>query len=157
MFNVPLTAHFLGGAVIGDSPATGVIDPYHRVYGYPSLYVVDGARSRPTSGSIPRCPSRPRLNERRLWPNKGEQDQRPDQGQPYQPMSPIAPKRPVVPANAPGGLRNLPISRSVRDSDLVGRRGRLATLRDPPLDCAGATVHHPAPCWWWISAPSTRS
>jgi cholesterol oxidase len=30
-------------AVIGDSPEHGVIDPYHRVYGYPMLPVVDGA------------------------------------------------------------------------------------------------------------------
>ena len=37
LFNIPLTAHFLGGAVIGDSPEHGVIDPYHRVYGYPTL------------------------------------------------------------------------------------------------------------------------
>ena len=42
-FNIPLTAHFLGGAVIGDSPGHGVIDPYQRVYGYPTLYVADGA------------------------------------------------------------------------------------------------------------------
>ena len=40
-----------------------------------------------------------------LWPNKGEQDQRPAQGQPYQRMNPIAPKLPVVPVSAPGGLR----------------------------------------------------
>jgi cholesterol oxidase len=43
LFNIPLTAHFLGGAAIGDSPQTGVIDPYQRVYGYPTLYVADGA------------------------------------------------------------------------------------------------------------------
>ena len=43
LFNIPLTAHFLGGAVIGDSPEHGVIDPYHRVYGYPTMFVVDGA------------------------------------------------------------------------------------------------------------------
>ena len=39
LFNIPLTAHFLGGAAIGDSPEHGVIDPYQRVYGYPTLYV----------------------------------------------------------------------------------------------------------------------
>ena len=38
-----MTAHFLGGAVISDSPEHGVIDPYHRVWGYPGLHVVDGA------------------------------------------------------------------------------------------------------------------
>ena len=27
LFNIPMTAHFLGGAAIGDGPETGVIDP----------------------------------------------------------------------------------------------------------------------------------
>src|SRR3954468_16506316 len=40
LFNIPLTAHFLGGAAIGDSPQTGVIDPYQRVYGYSTLSVM---------------------------------------------------------------------------------------------------------------------
>ena len=31
VLDIPMTAHFLGGAVISDSPSTGVIDPYHRV------------------------------------------------------------------------------------------------------------------------------
>ena len=39
LFNIPLTAHFLGGAAIGDTAEHGVIDPYHRVYGYPTLSV----------------------------------------------------------------------------------------------------------------------
>lgn len=43
LFNIPLTAHFLGGAAIGDSVEHGVIDPYQRVYNYPTLYVMDGA------------------------------------------------------------------------------------------------------------------
>ena len=43
LFNIPLTAHFLGGAAIGDSVEHGVIDPYHRVYNYPTMSVVDGA------------------------------------------------------------------------------------------------------------------
>ena len=34
-----MTAHFLGGAVIARSPEHGVIDPYHRVWGYPGLHV----------------------------------------------------------------------------------------------------------------------
>ena len=41
--NAPMTAHFVGGAVISESAATGVIDPYQRVHGYPTLHVVDGA------------------------------------------------------------------------------------------------------------------
>ena len=43
VFGVGATAHILGGAVIGDSPEAGVIDTDHRVFGYPSLRVVDGA------------------------------------------------------------------------------------------------------------------
>ena len=39
LFNIPLTAHFLGGAAIGDTAEHGVIDPYQRVYGYPTLSV----------------------------------------------------------------------------------------------------------------------
>ena len=44
LFNIPLTAHFLGGAAIGDSPEHGVIDPYQRVYSYPTMY--GGGRRR---------------------------------------------------------------------------------------------------------------
>ena len=43
-----------------------------------------------------------------LWPNKGEDDVRPAQGEPYRRLNPIAPKNPVVPAGAPGAL-SLPI------------------------------------------------
>ncbi|WP_328601597.1 GMC family oxidoreductase [Nocardia terrae] len=41
--SIPTTAHILGGAVIGDSADTGVIDARHRVYGYRNLLVCDGA------------------------------------------------------------------------------------------------------------------
>ncbi|MFJ4655212.1 GMC oxidoreductase [Nocardia sp. NPDC088792] len=43
ILSIPTTAHLLGGAAIGDSPATGVIDARHRVYGYRNLLVCDGA------------------------------------------------------------------------------------------------------------------
>jgi cholesterol oxidase len=42
-FNVPTTAHILGGCCMGDSAESGVIDHRHRVYGYDGLYVVDGS------------------------------------------------------------------------------------------------------------------
>ena len=41
--NIPSTAHFLGGAPIGASAATGVVDASLGVYGYENLKVVDGA------------------------------------------------------------------------------------------------------------------
>ncbi len=111
MFNIPLTAHFLGGAAIGDSAETGVIDPYHRVYGYPSLYVVDGAAISANLGVNPSLSITAQAERAAsLWPNKGETDQRPAQGEPYRRMDPIEPKRPMVPVDAPGGLRRLPIT-----------------------------------------------
>ena len=41
--NIPSTAHFLGGAPIGASAETGVLDGDLNVYGYENLKVVDGA------------------------------------------------------------------------------------------------------------------
>jgi len=43
LFNVPSTAHILGGAVIAPDPARGVIDARQRVFGYQSLLVCDGS------------------------------------------------------------------------------------------------------------------
>jgi cholesterol oxidase len=43
LFNVPNTAHILGGAVIGAGPEDGVIDAKQRVFGYQNLLVCDGA------------------------------------------------------------------------------------------------------------------
>ncbi|CDO87196.1 cholesterol oxidase [Mycobacterium triplex] len=110
LFNIPLTAHFLGGAVIGDSPEHGVIDPYHRVYGYPSLLVVDGAAISANLGVNPSLSITAQAERAAsLWPNKGERDLRPRQGDSYRRLDPIPPKYPVVPADAPGALRWLPI------------------------------------------------
>jgi cholesterol oxidase len=43
MFNVPSTAHILGGAVIASDPENGVVDKRQRVFGYENLLVCDGA------------------------------------------------------------------------------------------------------------------
>jgi cholesterol oxidase len=43
LFDMPMTAHCIGGCVMGTDPAHGVIDAQHRVFGYRGLYVVDGA------------------------------------------------------------------------------------------------------------------
>ncbi|HLR99154.1 MAG TPA: GMC family oxidoreductase [Mycolicibacillus parakoreensis] len=111
LFNIPLTAHFLGGAVIGDSAQTGVIDPYHRVYNYPTLHVVDGAAVSANLGVNPSLSITAQAERAAsLWPNKGEEDPRPAQGQAYRRLTPVAPTRPAVPDSAPGALRWLPIT-----------------------------------------------
>jgi cholesterol oxidase len=38
-----ITVHPLGGAPMGRHPGEGVCDPYGEIYGYPGLYVADGA------------------------------------------------------------------------------------------------------------------
>ncbi|MCK4942011.1 MAG: GMC family oxidoreductase [Candidatus Aminicenantes bacterium] len=43
ILNIPMTAHILGGCIMGQDRDSGVIDKYHRVYGYEHLYVVDGS------------------------------------------------------------------------------------------------------------------
>jgi len=43
LFDIPSTAHILGGAVIGSGPEDGVCDDRGRVFGHPNLYVVDGS------------------------------------------------------------------------------------------------------------------
>ncbi|OBA87395.1 cholesterol oxidase [Mycobacteriaceae bacterium 1482268.1] len=111
LFNIPLTAHFLGGAVIGDSPEHGVIDPYHRVYNYPTLYVVDGASVSANLGVNPSLSITAQAERSAsLWPNKGERDLRPEQGEPYKRLDPIEPTHPVVPADAVGALRRVPFA-----------------------------------------------
>jgi cholesterol oxidase len=43
IFNIPTTAHILGGAVIGPDAEHGVVDGDNRAYGYENLLVCDGA------------------------------------------------------------------------------------------------------------------
>ena len=106
VFNVPMTAHLLGGAVIGDSPEAGVIDPYHRVYGHAGLHVVDGAAVSANLGVNPSLTITAQA-ERAMafWPNRGDKDPRPALGEPYRRLDPVAPKSPEVPPDAPGALR----------------------------------------------------
>jgi cholesterol oxidase len=47
-----MTAHPMGGAAIASSPHEGVIDHQSEVFGYPGLYVVDGA-AYPTPPGVP--------------------------------------------------------------------------------------------------------
>jgi cholesterol oxidase len=43
LFNRPLTAHILGGCVIGSDPQHGVVDKHGKVFGYDNMYIVDGS------------------------------------------------------------------------------------------------------------------
>jgi cholesterol oxidase len=108
-FNRPLTAHFIGGCTIGDSPETGVVDAYQRVYGYPGLHIADGSAISANLGVNPSLTITAQAERAMaMWPNKGEPDPRPPLGAAYQPIRPIAPRCPAVPDSAPGALR-LPI------------------------------------------------
>jgi cholesterol oxidase len=42
LFNVPTTAHLLGGCPMGENASEGVIDADCRVHNYPGMYVIDG-------------------------------------------------------------------------------------------------------------------
>jgi cholesterol oxidase len=53
LFNIPTTAHVLGGAGMGADRTSGVIDEEHRVFGYDGLYVVDGSAVAANPGVNP--------------------------------------------------------------------------------------------------------
>jgi cholesterol oxidase len=103
---IPITAHILGGAAIGAGPESGVIDPYHRVFGHRGLHVIDGAAVGANLGANPSL-TITALAERAMsmWPNRGETDLRPDPGRPYRRVEPVAPGRPAVPTGAPAEYR----------------------------------------------------
>ncbi|MGW1737944.1 GMC oxidoreductase [Nocardia sp. NPDC001965] len=110
VLDIPATAHYIGGCVIGDRPETGVVDPYQRVYGHPGLHIADGSAVTANLGVNPSLTITAQA-ERAMafWPNKNQEDTRPGLGTPYQRLTPVAPVRPAVPAAAPGALR-LPIT-----------------------------------------------
>lgn len=106
LVNAPFTAHFVGGCVIGDSINTGVIDPYHRVYNYPTMHIVDGASVTANLGVNPSLTITAQAERAfSMWPNKGETDPRPTQNSNYQRVAAISPNKPFVPAGAVGELR----------------------------------------------------
>jgi cholesterol oxidase len=105
-FNIPATAHYIGGCVIGTSPEEGVVDPYQRVFGYPDLHIADGSAITANLGVNPSLTITAQA-ERAMsfWPNKGDADPRPALGEPYRRLAAVAPKLPAVPETAPGALR----------------------------------------------------
>ena len=106
LVGAPFTAHFVGGCVIGDSPTTGVIDPYHRVWNYPTLHVVDGASVTANLGVNPSLTITAQAERAMsMWPNKASVDPRPVQGSKYEPVEFQKPIRAFVPESAIGALR----------------------------------------------------
>ncbi len=106
LVSAPFTAHFVGGCVISDDPNKGVIDPYHRVWNYPTLHVVDGASLTANLGVNPSLTITAQAERAfSFWPNKGESDPRPSQGSAYKRINPVKPNSPFVPEGAYGALR----------------------------------------------------
>ncbi|MFI6445497.1 GMC oxidoreductase [Kitasatospora sp. NPDC050543] len=106
VFDIPMTAHFLGGCPIGDAPETGVVDPYHRLYGHPGISVVDGSAVSANLGVNPSLTITAQAERAMsMWPNKGETDPRPAQGEGYRRVAAVVPTRPAVPDGAFGALR----------------------------------------------------
>lgn len=100
--DIPMTAHYLGGCVIGDSAATGVVDAYQRAFGHPGLHVVDGSAVSANLGVNPSLTITAQAERAMaLWPVKGEPDLRPPLGAPYERLAPVPPRRPVLPGWLP--------------------------------------------------------
>jgi cholesterol oxidase len=103
--SAPFTAHFVGGCVIGKDASQGVVDPYHRVWNYPTLHILDGSTITANLGVNPSLTITAQAERAlSLWPNKGEQDLRPLQDEQYEMLQPIAPHSPFVPKGAIGEL-----------------------------------------------------
>jgi cholesterol oxidase len=84
LLNRPFTAHILGGAPIGASPETGVLDAWQRVWTEPGLHVLDGSAVSANLGANPSLTIAAQA-ERALsfWPVRGEPDPRPPLGSAY--------------------------------------------------------------------------
>jgi cholesterol oxidase len=102
--DIPLTAHFLGGCTIGADAEHGVVDPYHRVWNYPGLHVVDGSAVSANLGVNPSLTITAQAERAMsLWPNRGEADPRPAQGEPYRRLEPVVAAHPAVADTAQSG------------------------------------------------------
>lgn len=94
--DVPLTAHFIGGCPIGETAQRGVVDPHHRLHGYPGIHVVDGS-SIPANLGVNPALTITAMAERAIssWPDRGEPDERSAPGEPYRRL-PARASRPRV-------------------------------------------------------------
>lgn len=107
-FHRPLVGAFIGGCPIGKDADHGVVDAYHRVFGYDGLHIVDGSAISANLGVNPSLTITAQA-ERAMayWPSKV----RPTRGRRWARhtgIAPVEPAKPIVPASAPAALR-LPI------------------------------------------------
>ncbi|HWC22940.1 MAG TPA: GMC family oxidoreductase [Flexivirga sp.] len=101
-FGMPMTAHFLGGVAISEDEQHGVIDPYHRVWNYPGMHVVDGSAISANLGVNPSLTITAQAERAiAMWPAKGERDGRPQQGSSYQRVAAPAARVPGVELGMP--------------------------------------------------------
>jgi cholesterol oxidase len=100
-FGIPMTAHFLGGAVIAENKDEGVLDGYLRAYGVPGLHILDGAALSANPGVNPSLSITAQAEWACAhWPNKGDEDTRPELGSAFKIVPPVKPNNPVVPKGA---------------------------------------------------------
>ncbi|MFR9757035.1 GMC oxidoreductase [Streptomyces sp. TR06-5] len=137
----PLTAHFLGGCPIGTDAGSGVIDPYHRVHGHPGISVVDGAAVSANLGVNPSLTITAQAERAMaLWPNKGEEDPRPEQDAAYVRLAPVAPVSPAVPQDAFGALRLPVLPVPAVPPKKPAAEGEEPSPADPPADRPGEST-----------------
>ncbi len=43
LFDIPVSAHILGGCLMGETVGEGVTDKFHKVFGYKNMYILDGS------------------------------------------------------------------------------------------------------------------
>ena len=110
MVDIPLTAHLIGGCVIGDSADPGVVDPYHRMFGHPGLHVVDGSAISANLGVNPALTITTQAERAMsMWPNKGESDPPATAGSVLPAAHPGSAARPRRPGRGTRSLR-LPVA-----------------------------------------------
>ncbi len=110
VLDIPMTAHFIGGCPIGATAETGVVDPWHRLFGLAGLHIADGSVVPANLGVNPSL-TITALAERAMavWPNRGDPDPRPPLGEPYRHVARQWPRHLAVPEGAAGALAEVSV------------------------------------------------
>jgi choline dehydrogenase-like flavoprotein len=90
-FGASPTGPLFGGCAIGTSAKDGVVDAYHRVFGYPGLHILDGSTVCANPGVNPSLTISAQAERAvALWPTRTEPDPRPRLGTAYVSLTPAA-------------------------------------------------------------------